>query len=156
MMDNFIGLSPSDIDISVKVLNSLLSNTYVLSVKVQNYHWNVKDPRFYMLHDLFSDQYKELIKAVDEIAERIRMLGKPVAASMSHYLKLCTIEEANETLQNGDLMLQSLAKDHHDMIDLLRHGIEQVGQTQDQGTLDFLIGRLQYHEKMAWMTTSHL
>jgi starvation-inducible DNA-binding protein len=155
MVNDSIGLIKAEVSVSVKVLNAFLANSYVLVVKVQNFHWNVKDQRFYMLHEFFGDQYKDLVDAIDEIAERIRMLGEYVSASMSSYLDQSAIEEVLN-VQSGDSMLQSLAKDHCTIIDLLRGGIGQISQTQDQGTLDFLIGRLQYHEKILWMIKSHL
>lgn len=154
MTSKFISLSKDDINVGVKVLNELLANTYILSVKTQNFHWNVQDSRFYMLHDFFSDKYNELSEAVDEIAERIRMLGEHVPGAMAFYLKLGCLEEA-EIIKDGDLMLRALTKDHNIIITALRTAIEQVSQTEDQGTLDFLISRLQYHEKIAWMTSSH-
>jgi starvation-inducible DNA-binding protein len=155
MVSDSVGLTKAEVAISVKVLNALLANSYILAVKVQNFHWNVKDQRFYMLHESFGDQYKDLIEAIDEIAERIRMLGEYVSASMSVYLSKSAIEEV-VNLQSADSMLQSLAKDHCTIIDLLRNGIEQISQTQDQGTLDFMIGLLRYHEKILWMIKSHL
>ena len=99
---------------------------------------------------------KDLIEAIDEIAERIRMLNEYVSATMGSYLKQSSIEEEIVTVSSGDKMLQSLVKDNLLIIDLLRNGIDQVSNTSDQGTLDFLINRLQYHEKILWMITSHL
>lgn len=156
MVNDSIGLIKAETVISVKILNSLLANSYVLAVKLQNFHWNVKDHRFYMLHEFFSDQYKDLIEAIDEIAERIRMLNEYVSATMSSYLKQSSIEEEIVNVSSGDKMLQSLVKDNLLIIDLLRSGIDQVSNTSDQGTLDFLINRLRYHEKILWMITSHL
>lgn len=156
MVNDSIGLIKAETVISVKILNSLLANSYVLAVKLQNFHWNVKDHRFYILHEFFSDQYKDLIEAIDEIAERIRMLNEYVSATMGSYLKQSSIEEEIVTVSSGDKMLQSLVKDNLLIIDLLRNGIDQVSNTSDQGTLDFLINRLQYHEKILWMITSHL
>ena len=56
-------------------LKKVLASSYILSLKTQNYHWNVKGPHFKQLHDLFGEQYNELNTAIDDIAERIRALG---------------------------------------------------------------------------------
>ena len=53
-------------------LARLLADTYTLYLKTHNYHWNVTGPLFNTLHSMFEEQYTELAKAVDEIAERIR------------------------------------------------------------------------------------
>jgi starvation-inducible DNA-binding protein len=42
-------------------LKKVLASSYILSLKTQNYHWNVKGPHFKQLHDLFGEQYNELI-----------------------------------------------------------------------------------------------
>ena len=147
-------LQKKDRTIAVDALQSLLANTYVLAVKIQNFHWNVEDSRFYMLHNFFSLQYDSLIEAIDEIAERIRMLGEYVAGSMTTYLKIATIQEA-KTSCDGNFMLRELTKDHQEIISMIRKSIECVSATKDQGSLDFLIVRLQEHEKMAWIAGSH-
>ncbi|MFM1866261.1 MAG: hypothetical protein RIQ57_871, partial [Pseudomonadota bacterium] len=33
-------------------LKKVLASSYILSLKTQNYHWNVKGPHFKQLHDL--------------------------------------------------------------------------------------------------------
>ncbi len=148
-------LTKNDIHISVNVLKELLANAYVLSVKIQNFHWNVEDVRFHMLHDFFSEQYSSLIEEIDKIAERIRMLGEYAPGSMAASLDIAILKEATSS-HNGKEMLRQLTEDHSAIIDILRKSIELVAKTQDQGTLDFLIGCLQQHEKMAWMANSHL
>ncbi len=132
----------------------LLASTYVLAAKTQNFHWNVKDARFSMLHDFFGAHYSQLIEAIDEIAERIRMLGIPVVASLTSYLESSIIKEAGD-ISDGTMMLAILTQDHQALISLIRDFIEKVNVTKDQGTLDFLVNRLQHHEKMAWMISSH-
>ena len=62
-------------------LKKVLASSYILSLKTQNYHWNVKGPHFKQLHDLFGEQYNELNTAIDDIAERIRALGAPLTGS---------------------------------------------------------------------------
>lgn len=148
-------LSKDDINISVKYLTELLASTYILAAKTQNFHWNVKDARFSMLHDFFGNNYNQLIEGIDEIAERIRMLEKPVNASLASYLDSSSIKEAHN-ISDGTVMLKELTYDHQTIISLIRNFIEKISLTKDQGTLDFLINRLQYHEKMTWIMQSHI
>ena len=69
-------------------LKKVLASSYILSLKTQNYHWNVKGPHFKQLHDLFGEQYNELNTAIDDIAERIRALGTNEPANYSTYQSL--------------------------------------------------------------------
>ena len=56
-------------------LSRLLADSYATYTKTLHYHWNVRGPHFYSLHQLFEEQYLELHAAIDVIAERIRQLG---------------------------------------------------------------------------------
>ena len=70
-----IGLSESNRDSVVKILNAVLSDEYVLYTKTRNYHWNVVGPQFNDLHKFFESQYEALNETIDEVAERARTLG---------------------------------------------------------------------------------
>lgn len=147
-------LPEKDIKISTDGLLQLLASSQILAIKTQNFHWNVVDARFSMLHELFGKQYEELVEAIDEIAERIRMLGGRVNGTAANYLKHSILQEAGN-ISSGSEMLEVLSKDHQLIIIFLRELIEKVTLTHDQGTLDFLIARLQEHEKTLWFINSH-
>lgn len=136
-------------------LSQALANTYLLLVKSQNFHWNVVDPRFHSLHEFFQEQYEALFEAVDEIAERIRMLGLKSPGSLREFLDLGNLDEADTNL-TGDEMLSELLADHETVIKALREMIEEAVEFGDEGTGDMLIDRLRFHEKTAWMLRSHL
>ena len=67
-------------------LSAILADTYALLVKTHIYHWNVVGPLFHSIHEMTEEQYNDLFKATDEIAERIRALGyrAPVVGNKVH------------------------------------------------------------------------
>ena len=67
-----IGISESNRDSIVKILNAVLADEYVLYTKTRNYHWNVVGPQFNDLHKFFEGQYEALNEVVDDVAERAR------------------------------------------------------------------------------------
>jgi starvation-inducible DNA-binding protein len=69
-------------------LAKVLADTFILSLKTQNFHWNVTGPMFQTLHLMFEEQYKELWSAVDPIAERMRSLGFIAPGSYREFSKL--------------------------------------------------------------------
>ena len=140
----------------IKHLEKLLSNTYILYVKTQGYHWNVEDSRFAMLHALFEEQYQALASAIDDTAERIRQLNKSAANSLKDLLANSTLQEETRKKLSGDDMLQALAHDHGTMVKALHDGIAVSSKTADDATTDFLTERLRAHEKTAWMLNAHL
>jgi starvation-inducible DNA-binding protein len=135
-------------------LSRVLGNTYVLYVKTQNFHWNIIDPRFYSLHKMLEGHYEELAEAIDEIAERIRMLEQHSPGSMKEFLKTSTLKEFEGNL-SGDQMLLELLKDHENCANELRTLVPAIQKLTDEGTADMLIDRLRFHEKTAWMLRSH-
>ena len=70
---------------TIKVLNKLLGDTYVLYFKAHTFHWNIKGPHFPSYHLLLEKHYEELFEKVDMIAERIRALDHPTPPN----LKVC-------------------------------------------------------------------
>lgn len=136
-------------------LGTLLSDTYLLYIKSQNFHWNIVDPKFHSLHVFFEKQYEELAEAVDLIAERIRSLGQKAPGSMKEFLERTRLEESLSPL-TGDEMLKALLEDHESIIQWLKEEIEETIQLGDQGSSDLCVERLRAHEKTAWMINAQI
>ena len=83
----------------IEVLNKQVADWSVLFTKLHNFHWYVKDlnSSHYMK---FEELYTESATHIDEIAERILAIGKPVA-TMKEYLEISSIQEHTEKLQKG-------------------------------------------------------
>jgi starvation-inducible DNA-binding protein len=151
-------MQSSSSNLSEKVredLKQLLACTYVLYVKTQNFHWNVKGPRFQQLHAFFEEQYTGLSSAIDEIAEQIRILQARPPSSMKEFLDLSNIQESVGELSENE-MLSSLLADHESIIHHLSQWISDAQEVKDESTADLLIERSREHEKIAWMIRSHL
>lgn len=131
----------------------LLADTYALYLKTQNYHWHVKGVQFKALHELFESQYMELAEAVDEIAERILMMGNKAPATFSEYQRLTRIKDGNSSLSAND-MVKELALDHNTLIKDLNNSLRIAESHQDEGTVTLLGERIGAHEKARWMLSA--
>jgi starvation-inducible DNA-binding protein len=138
-----------------EILKKVLASSYILSLKTQNYHWNVKGPHFKQLHDLFGEQYNELNTAIDDIAERIRALGINAPANYSIYQSLSEIKDGKED-QDSASMVKDLANDQKKIVDDLNIAIEIAQKAGDESTADLAIGRITAHEKNRWMLESSI
>ncbi len=138
------------------MLGRLLADEHVLYVKTRNFHWNVTGLDFGALHELFEKQYDALADSIDEIAERIRMLGGVAPGSMKEFLKLARLDEQPGGKLEAGKMIAALLSDHETVIRALREAIEVADSAGDAGTNDFLTGLLEDHEKTAWMLRAHL
>lgn len=137
------------------VLNTQLANWSVLGVKLHNYHWFVKGPQFFALHEKFEELYNTAADYVDEIAERMLAIGGKPAASMAEYLKLASIEEATGD-QSAEQMVATLVADFQVIVKELKAGIEIANDQGDDPSADLLIGMLTDVEKQSWMLSAFL
>lgn len=151
-----LGLSSKSRDTVGTLLARLLADEHVLYVKTRNFHWNVTGLDFGALHALFESQYTALAETIDEIAERIRMIGGVAPGSMKEFLKLTRIDEQPGGKLEAEKMIAALLSDQEAIIRSLREDVEKAGQAGDAGTNDFLVGLLESHEKTAWMLRAHL
>lgn len=133
-------------------LASLLADEHVLYVKTRNFHWNVTGPRFHDLHVFFASLYGGMEQSLDDIAERIRALGRFAPGSLRAYLERARLSEAESTGLDATAMLKALLADHEALILTLRADIRAADEVHgDAATADFVTGLLADHEKKAWM-----
>jgi starvation-inducible DNA-binding protein len=152
-----IGISESNRDSIVKILNAVLADEYVLYTKTRNYHWNVVGPQFNDLHKFFEAQYEALNEVVDDVAERARSLGGKAFGTLAEFSQHTRLKEQPGKQPAALTMVANLQADHETMIRALRADLETVMEKHnDAGTSDFLTGLMEKHEKMAWMLRAFL
>lgn len=133
-----------------------VAETYTLLLKTHFYHWNVTGPEFHSLHVLFEEQYNELFKAVDEIAERLRVLDYTAPGTFAEFSKLSSIKEDKALPQGWEAMVANLVEAHETLEENLKEWIDAAEEAEDVVTADMLTARLQAHGKAAWMLRAHL
>jgi starvation-inducible DNA-binding protein len=152
-----IGLPEEQRQAVVSILNTVLADEFVLYTKSRRFHWNVQGPNFLELHDLFQKHYEQLSQVVDDVAERARALDGVAAGSLEEYLTLTRLNEEATRSYDARGMIAALLADHETLIRSLRQDLRVCSdQHGDEGTMDFLTGLMQVHEKMAWMLRAYL
>lgn len=134
-------------------LSRLLADTYTLYLKTHNFHWSVTGPQFNTLHQMFERQYTALATAVDEIAERIRVLGEVAPGSYSQCADLSSISEETGVPSAED-MVRQLVVDQESVVRTARSVFPTAQAASDEPTADLLTQRMLVHEKTAWMLRS--
>lgn len=138
-------------------LNELLASEYALFTKTLKYHWSVTGPRFLQLHEFLEKQYRELLEMMDDIAERVRVVGDHPIATLAEAKFESELHEAPGVVPSADQMLLNLYNDNVMIQDSIRTTLEtERGLKKDPGTEDFLVGILRKHEFMSWTLKSHL
>ncbi len=137
------------------LLNQQLANWNVLYVKLHNYHWYVKGPNFFTLHEKFELYYDEAKVMVDELGERILTIGAKPIATLREYLETATIKEGNHTF-SAEEMVADLMKDYEKIVQESRDVISVAEESNDDETADLFLSKIAEIEKMLWMLKSFL
>ncbi len=139
----------------INFLNQMLSNYFVLYVKLHRYHWFVQGKHFFVLHEKFEEMYGRIAMDLDVIAERILMIdGKPLA-TMSKYLDEATLVEASADDKEMEIILQ-LIKDFSQIISEIKHtGMPLAEEFADDPTADMLTALQGKLEKDIWMLKAY-
>ena len=151
-----IGILENHLQSAAQELNKLLADEFLLYTQTRNYHWNIEGSNFTEMHLFYEKQFTELDDVMDEVAERIRMIGHYTEARLGDYLKLTQLVEQPYT-NDQQVQLQYLLDSQEAIIRNLRRLIAIFAdEYKDIGSSDFATQLLSRHEKMAWMIRAHL
>ncbi|MCI2394126.1 DNA starvation/stationary phase protection protein [Aliiroseovarius sediminis] len=139
---------------NIEALNTVLGQTFRLYVQTHGYHWNVEGPNFRQLHEVFEAQYQNLWGALDEIAERIRILGAYAPGTVAGLMAKASAED--DLAKSADDMVAKLVAGHEALAATLRNTIATASDAGDEVSAGLLTDRLEWHEKELWMMKASL
>ena len=131
-------------------LNSLLASYQVHYQNLRGIHWNIKGVHFFELHVKFEELYMDAQTRIDEIAERVLMLGGTPLHTFSDYVKNSKITEAND-ISEDKAAVTMLVENMQTLIQLERQVMEVADSEQDETTLDLMTQLIVFQEKTIWM-----
>ena len=142
---------------SVENLNQLLADTMTIRDLYKKYHWQVAGHTFYQLHLLFDKHAEEQTKLVDEIAERIQLLGG-VSVAMAHDVAETTIiPRPSKGREPVPVQISRLLFAHEVVLKEARTMARLAAQDGDDGTNDLLVsGVIRTNELHAWFIAEHV
>jgi starvation-inducible DNA-binding protein len=138
-----------------QVMNQQLANWNVLYTKLHRFHWYVKGPHFFTLHEKFEELYEEAARTIDELAERLLITGGKPISTLKEYIQFASIEETSEKL-SAEEMVQTIVNDYSQIISELKTGKEAAEQENDEVTSDMFTELIEKLSKHNWMLTSFL
>ena len=144
------GLKKADRTDIVAELKKVLADSFAVYLKTHGYHWNVRGPQFFGLHNMLEQQYRDMWAALDEIAERMRALGELAPQGCAAFANHTGVKDGDPE-KDALGMVEELVGDHGTLIATLRGALEVAVEAGDEATVDLLTQRLAFHEKTAWM-----
>jgi starvation-inducible DNA-binding protein len=134
----------------------VLANTFVMYFKAHSYHWNVEGMFFSQLHDFFGGLYEDLHGAIDPIAEEIRALDAYAPISMNDLYTHKTCMEDSIRPNEATEMINNLLVSNESVLSSLNTAFKIANDNNKQGLADFIAGRIDTHNKHAWMLKAYL
>lgn len=150
-----MGWSTEEVERITSALNDLLANYSVHYQKLRNYHWNVKGPDFFDLHEQFEQQYTESLQHIDDIAERIRIFSMTPVSTLQEYLEMSEIKETTSNL-SSELMVRELITDYTVLLNFMFTVVEVATEQHDAGTEEMVKKFINSIEKHHWMLSAFL
>jgi starvation-inducible DNA-binding protein len=138
-------------------LNQMLADTMTLRDLYKKSHWQVAGPTFYQLHLLFDKHYEEQVELVDDIAERIQLLGGISIAMAADVAETTRIERPPKGREEVPVQLSRLLDAHQIIIGHCRELAERSTKLGDAGTNDLVVSDvLRTNELEVWFLSQHL
>lgn len=132
-------------------LNAQLATAWVLALNAKRYHWTVTGPHFRDYHLRFDEVYAAAEGTVDELGERIRMLGGTPIFSPGQIETHSVVKPSDPHAKLEPLeMIHEALEGEGRVITFLHDGIELASSVGDPGTADLLTRFVQVHQKEAW------
>src|SRR5260370_14718431 len=138
-------------------LNLLLADTMTLRGLDMKSHWQGAGPTFYQLHLLFDKHFEEQVEIVDEIAERIQLLGGISLAMAADVAETTRIERPPRGREEVPVQISRLLDAHQIIIGDCRELAKRASQLEDEGTNDLVVSDvLRANELQVWFLSEHL
>ena len=152
-----IALSESACKESVENLNQLLADTITLRDLYKKHHWQIAGPTFYQLHLLFDKHYDEQNELVDEIAERIQVLGGVSIAMAPDVAEMTMIPRPPKGREEGPVQISRLLHAHEIVLKEARTMARLAASSGDDGSNDLILsGVIRRNELQAWFVAEHV
>lgn len=140
----------------VSLMNRFLANQMVFYIKLHNLHWYVKGTAFFTLHTEYEKLYDNTTEILDEVAERMLIIGHSPIASLKEALDISTIKElaakpigGNDSVKVALSDLEQLSKDASELITL-------SAEAGDDVTADMFTGYAANYQKLIWMFKAYM
>jgi starvation-inducible DNA-binding protein len=137
-------------------LKVLLADNVSIYSRAHGYHWNVEGQDFTEYHILFGAIYDDLQDAIDPLGESIRKLGDYPPYRLQDFVAMRSVQDSPVPPAEPIAMALDLLTG----IDALLAGFNKAAaiatQLNEQGVLNFLVGRVEMLQKWKWQLTASL
>jgi starvation-inducible DNA-binding protein len=123
----------------------------------KKHHWQVTGPTFHAMHELFDKHYEEQSHLVDELAERIQLLGGLSVAMAADVAEATRIERPSKDREPLPVQISRMVEAHEHILQEARKAAEEAEENHDLGTNDLLVSNvIRRNEFQVWYLSQHV
>ncbi len=147
---NIIGLEVENSNKVAEALNELLANHQIYYQNLRGFHWLILGKNFFQLHEKYEELYNEAADTIDEIAERILMIGGTPLHTFESYMENTNLEPV-QNIRSGKESLDVVEQNILLLLNSIRTILKQASDNNDEGTVAILGELISKYEKQLWM-----
>lgn len=132
-------------------LRALQADSFVLYNKFHNYHWNVKGPQFYSIHNATEEMYDALTVLFDDCAERVLQLGEKPYVTIKDYLAATRVSEIEVSDFTPMQVVAGVIEAYEFLLAEFNELSDLADEAGDKGTIGFADEQVAKLEKDLWM-----
>jgi len=132
--DNPVGLSEEAAEELIPKLDEIQCTLWTLYHQYHKHHWLVEGPQFRDMHLFFEENYEEVHKYLDRIAERLTALGGIPTSSPAQQAELSHVEHEPEGTYRLRTMLENDLDAERTLATVVRETIDVALEHGDHGT----------------------
>lgn len=147
---DYLHINENNASAVANALKQLLADFQVHYTNLRGMHWHIEGRGFFVLHEKFESMYDDIASKIDEVAERILMLGETPENRFSEYLKIAKVPELTN-ITCSDSAVKHILDTYKYLIGLEKATLKLAEEAVDPVTVDMLTGYIAEQEKMVWM-----
>ncbi|MXR22788.1 Dps family protein [Mesomycoplasma flocculare] len=119
----------------LKKLAQLQASLTIFYTNLKNFHWNLQDIDFIIIHKFTDKLASETNNFIDELAEKLRSLGTIALASFSDVSQNSDFELFPSQIWSSEEVLEKIAKQIEKILKICK----EIQQSQDNNEIEYLV-----------------
>ncbi|WP_419758097.1 DNA starvation/stationary phase protection protein Dps [Acidisoma sp.] len=141
---------------SIDILNARLADAIDLALITKQAHWNLKGPRFIMIHEMLDGFRDQIDEHVDTMAERVAQLGGTALGTSQIVAGSTTLKPYPTDIYKIEDHLAALIEHYAAVANACRHAIDDTDEAGDADTADIFTAVSRELDKSLWFLEAHV
>jgi starvation-inducible DNA-binding protein len=140
---------------SIDILNARLADAIDLALITKQAHWNLKGPRFIMIHEMLDGFRDQIDEHVDTMAERVVQLGGTALGTSQVVAGSTTLPPYPTDIYKIEDHLTALIQHYAAVANACRKAIDDTDEAGDADTADIFTAASRDLDKSLWFLEAH-